>query len=97
MILGTDHQAAVRRLADLSCYLGELDDARRTAAAVGMDDHANDLAKMIRSAQIACQDTQAVISLYERQESGRSVTRQIRDHAHRQIEQLILQPQAAVL
>lgn len=97
MVLGTEHAAAVRRAADLAAYLGKLDDARRDAVALSLDEHANHLAALIRSGQTAWQDNQAVIEMYERQESDRQATRALRSHARAQFEQLLLNPQAQVL
>lgn len=92
MILGIDHAAAVRRSSSLAAYLGKLDDARRDAVALKLDDHAASLAGLIRSAQMAWQDNQAIIDMHERQESGREATRALRQHAHRSMEQLMLSP-----
>ena len=88
-ILGIEHAAAVRKGPQLAGYLIKLDEAKQTALGLGMSDHAARLDQLIRSTQIACQDNQAVIEMYERQESGRTVTR-----AHRSVEQLMLAPDA---
>jgi HEAT repeat protein len=91
-ILGIDHAAAVRRLKDLNLYCADLDDARRAAQDLGRIKDVEAINALIRSVSTDYQDTQAVIEMYERQESGRDVTRSLRAHAAQRMEQLMLSP-----
>lgn len=93
MILGIEHAAAVLKGPKLAEYLIRLDEAKQTALGLGMAEHAAQIDQLIRSTQIACQDNQAVIEMYERQESGRQMTRALSAYARDRIgEQLLFIP-----
>lgn len=92
MILGTEHAAAVRRTTDLSRYLGELETCRRRAHDLGRADDVEQINAMIRSVSTDYQDTQAIIDMHDRQESGRAAARALSAHARERMEQLMLAP-----
>lgn len=97
MILGTEQAAAIRRRADLTIYMAKLDEAKRRAVDLGLTDDVVRINEMIHSAVTQALDTQAIVDLYERQESARDVARALRDATRRGAEQLLLHPEAQVL